>query len=204
MPELPEVETVRRSLRPHLLQSQVERVTVRQPQLRWQIPKTLASSLPKAQLNDIERRGKYLLFRFSTGTMISHLGMSGRLYVVKSNALVHKHDHVDIQFQHGLCLRYTDPRRFGAMLWTTQCPFEHRLIQSIGVEPLSKVFNGNYLYNACAKSRSLIKQLIMNARIVAGVGNIYANEALFHARIHPLTVASQLRTDQCAVLVSSD
>lgn len=202
MPELPEVETTRQGILPLLKNQQVIKIIVRQWQLRWPIPKAI-KQLENQLITSIERRGKYLLFRSAVGTAILHLGMSGRVCVLPIDSPLKKHDHVDIIFLNKLCLRYNDTRRFGALLWTTQNPLEHPLLVNLGPEPLTAKFNPVYLLQKAARSNQAIKLLIMNSKIVVGVGNIYANEALFQAGIHPQRPAKTLNPSEAKTLVTS-
>ncbi len=185
MPELPEVETTRRGVAPHLEGRKVTQVLVREPRLRWPIPSTLAERLIGQTLRQVSRRGKYLLFGFPRGTLIVHLGMSGSLRIVPRDSAPQKHDHFDLLMSGGQCLRLRDPRRFGAVLWTEAPPETHPLLAHLGPEPLNKDFDGNHLYQQGRRRKVSIKQLIMDSKIVVGVGNIYANESLFRAGIHP-------------------
>jgi formamidopyrimidine-DNA glycosylase len=185
MPELPEVETTRRGIAPHILGQEVERVVIRQPQLRWPVSLAITGILPGERLNRLERRGKYLLLTFASGTLILHLGMSGSLRILGPDIPARKHDHFDLVFDNGKVLRLRDPRRFGAVLWTLDNPFVHPLLEALGPEPLDPAFDGAYLSGRARGRRVAIKNLIMDARVVVGVGNIYANEALFRAGIHP-------------------
>ena len=195
MPELPEVETTRRGIAPHIEQQRVARVVLRQPQLRWPVSPNLASELTGQVIRRVARRGKYLLLDTDAGTLIVHLGMSGSLRIVSSadaGLKVGKHDHVDIEFDHHKVLRYTDPRRFGCMLWHTDTHVAHTLLQSLGPEPLETEFDGVYLHSRSRGRAAPIKSFIMDSRIVVGVGNIYANEALFMAGIAPKRAAGKI------------
>jgi len=184
MPELPEVETTRRGIEPLLQGRRVSAVLVHQPRLRWPVPTELAERLPGQPLLAVERRAKYLLLRFPKGTLILHLGMSGSLRVVSGEQPRAPHDHLELAFgdQH---LRLRDPRRFGAALWTEGPPLEHPLLRHLGPEPLSDAFDGTWLHRRARNRRLAVKNLLMDQRIVVGVGNIYANEALFMAGIQP-------------------
>lgn len=204
MPELPEVETARRGIAPHLLAQRVREVVVRERRLRWPVPLLLEQALPGARITAVERRAKYLLLRAGYGSVIIHLGMSGSLRVVPASTTPGPHDHVDIVLVDGNALRLRDPRRFGAVLFTHNNPLTHRLLASLGPEPLSDAFNGAYLRGQARARRVAIKPLLMNSHIVAGVGNIYANEALFCAGIHPHRRASRIalaRYNRLAVAV---
>ena len=185
MPELPEVETCLRGLEPLIKHKQVDRIIVRQRKLRWPIPISLQKQLPGQKITRLERRAKYLLLHSPGGVLIIHLGMSASLRLLEQSTPVQKHDHVDIIFKDRSCLRYTDPRRFGALLWTQDDPHQHPLLAHLGPEPLSPAFTAKYLYQITRKRKTNIKTLLLNSKIVAGIGNIYAAEALFKAQIHP-------------------
>lgn len=192
MPELPEVETTRRGIEPHLLQQSITRVIVRNRKLRWPVPSHLATELYQQTIRAVLRRGKYLLLRFDHGTLILHLGMSGSLRILPVASTPQKHDHVEWQLSNGQCLRLRDPRRFGAVLWTRRDPLRHRLLVALGPEPLLADFDGEYLFKRSRGRRQAIKSFIMDGKIVVGVGNIYASEALFRAGIHPLRAAGRI------------
>jgi formamidopyrimidine-DNA glycosylase len=203
MPELPEVETVMHGLKPHLEGAVINDVVVRYHQLRWPIPSTLHRDLCQQRVKELTRRGKYLLMRVETGTLIMHLGMSGSLRIVSSMTPINKHDHVDIIFSNQNIMRYTDPRRFGALLWTVDDPYDHVLLKSQGVEPLDSDFTADYLKERACSRRIAIKPFIMDSNIVVGIGNIYAAEALFLAGIYPATPAGLLTQLQYQKLVKS-
>ncbi len=200
MPELPEVETTRRGIQPHILAKKVRGITVRNSALRWPVPATLSDHIQGRQVRAVDRRGKYLLLAFSNGTLLWHLGMSGSLRIITDHRPAGKHDHVDIEFSGGIILRYNDPRRFGTVQWTGRPVGEHPLIAHLGPEPLTEVFDGDYLYARSRKRRQGVKTWIMDSKTVVGVGNIYANESLFQAGIHPLRKASTLTRKQCHAL----
>lgn len=198
MPELPEVETTRQGLLPSAKGGRIADVIVRDRRLRWPIPANLAQSLIGKTVVDIQRRGKYLLWdcrakNSGRGFLLSHLGMSGSLRVIDGHASeAQKHDHLDLQFEHGVTIRYTDPRRFGAMLWIDGATPVHPLLAALGPEPLSADFDGNYLFGV-ARGRSVsIKEFIMKSAVVVGVGNIYASESLYRAGIHPTRAAGKV------------
>jgi len=192
MPELPEVETTRRGIEPHVRGQRIVRVTVRQPQLRWPIPADLDALLQGQLIEQVQRRAKYLLLPFTHGTLIMHLGMSGSLRIVEAQHPLAKHDHVDIELSSGRVLRLHDPRRFGAMLWHPAGDATHPLLAELGPEPLDDEFDGAYLF-ARSRGRSVpVKAFLMNGHIVVGVGNIYANEALFSAGIRPDRTAGKV------------
>lgn len=191
MPELPEVETTRRGIEPHLGKQIIHKLIVRQPSLRWPIPKTLATILAGKQIHRVSRRAKYLLISVDNGTLIIHLGMSGSLRILTTDEPAQKHDHVDLVLQSGKTLRYTDPRRFGAWLWTTENIECHTLLAALGPEPLSDAFDGDYLHTQSNNRRLAIKSFLMDSHVVVGVGNIYASESLFMAGIHPARAAGR-------------
>ncbi|WP_455198971.1 bifunctional DNA-formamidopyrimidine glycosylase/DNA-(apurinic or apyrimidinic site) lyase [Kaarinaea lacus] len=192
MPELPEVETTRRGIEPLIRGKTVKQVDIRQRQLRWPVPPRLRQVLAGEKIESVNRRGKYLLLTTRVGTVIIHLGMSGSLRVVKQDAIPEKHDHVDIIFNNKRILRLRDPRRFGAVLWTSRNPRLHPLLKLLGPEPLSSEFNTQYLFDKSRNRKLAIKAFIMDSKIVVGVGNIYANEALFRAGIRPTIAAGRI------------
>lgn len=200
MPELPEVETTKAGITPVALNQTISKIIIRAPKLRWPIPKNIAKILPGHTVRAIERRAKYLLLRFDTGTLIIHLGMSGRLRILNEDTPPQKHDHVDICFDNGITLRYTDPRRFGCILWTDEPPLEHKLLAELGPEPLTTAFTSKHLFAEAKNKKIPVKAFIMDAKVVVGVGNIYASEALFAAKIDPRKPAQQVSADQYAAL----
>jgi len=185
MPELPEVETTRLGIAPHITGQTIKNVIVRNKKLRWPITSTLKKDLLNRRFEKIDRRGKYLLCYTDHGCMIMHLGMSGSLRIVNKDIKPEKHDHLDILFASGKILRFHDPRRFGSVIWTKKDPLQHKLIKDLGPEPLSKDFNGDWLYGKSRKRTQAIKNFIMDSHNVVGVGNIYASESLFIAGINP-------------------
>ena len=189
MPELPEVETTCRGIKPHICRQKISRVILRETRLRWPISPEVAQ-LAERRVESISRRGKYLLMQLDRGNLIWHLGMSGSMRVVPSGTAAISHEHVELQFGNGLALKFRDPRRFGALLYCEQDPLHHRLLCSLGPEPLGDDFDADYLYRRCRKRSAAIKTLLMNSHIVVGVGNIYASEALFLAGIRPTRAAS--------------
>lgn len=191
MPELPEVETTRRGIEPYLVGQRVSRVLVRDRRLRWPIPEDLDVRLSGQRIEAVERRAKYLLIRAESGTLIVHLGMSGSLRLVDAASPAAKHEHVDILLESGQALRYTDPRRFGAMLWSDE-PLAHVLLASLGPEPLGEDFDGDRLYRLSRGRSMAAKPFIMDNAVVVGVGNIYASEALFAAGIDPRRPAGSI------------
>ncbi|MCZ6560139.1 MAG: bifunctional DNA-formamidopyrimidine glycosylase/DNA-(apurinic or apyrimidinic site) lyase [Gammaproteobacteria bacterium] len=202
MPELPEVETARRGIEPHLRGQRVVRVDLRQTRLRFPVTRGLAKSLTGARISRVERRAKYLLVRTNRGTLLIHLGMSGSLRILSGAEAAGRHDHCDIWLESGRGLRFTDPRRFGSLLWTTKDPLQHRLIKHLGPEPLEKGFSGAYLYALSRRRKTPIKPLIMDARVVVGIGNIYASEALFAAGIRPTRQSGRISLERMELLVS--
>jgi formamidopyrimidine-DNA glycosylase len=203
LPELPEVELTRRRLTLDLVGRRIERVAVRTLKLRLPIPVELKAVLPGRTIRAVERRGKYLLLDCEGGWLIVHLGMTGFLHFLPEPALPGKHDHLDIVFSGGPVLRFHDPRKFGTVLWTTVDPLRHPLLTRIGPEPMTAGFDGDYLFRLSRSRRVAVKLLIMNSTIVAGVGNIYANEALFRAGIRPDRPASSLTLPKCVRLATA-
>jgi formamidopyrimidine-DNA glycosylase len=202
MPELPEVETTRRGIAPHALGERVSEVVVRDGRLRWPVPAELLVQLPGSVIQSLRRRGKYLLFYTDTGTLIVHLGMSGSLRVLERAGAAGKHDHVDIVLEGGRLLRYNDPRRFGCMLWTLDDPGQHALLQNLGPEPLEEDFTAAYLYRCSRGRKAAVKSFIMDSHVVVGVGNIYANEALYAAGIRPTRAAGRISPQRYERLVA--
>lgn len=201
MPELPEVETTLRGIKPPIINQAISDVIIRHSRLRWPIPTHLKEKLMNQVVLNVKRRGKYLLIQFPTGTLILHLGMSGRLSILSSSSAAKKHDHVDLCFANHIVIRFTDPRRFGAILWTEEDPKEHLLLKELGPEPLTRAFNAHYLWQRARNKKVSIKAFIMDSKIVVGVGNIYATEALFQAHLHPQTPASKISLAQLEKLV---
>lgn len=202
MPELPEVETTLRGLAPHLSGQTVADVVIRNGQLRWPIPKNLPGLLRGQPVRELQRRAKYLLLRFDHGTLILHLGMSGSLRILTNATPADKHEHFDLVLRNGEVMRLRDPRRFGAVLWHSGEIGEHPLFAELGPEPLQEQFDGEYLHRTTRKRSTSIKQLIMDNHIVVGVGNIYANEALYRSGIKPQLTAGKLSLARCTTLVN--
>jgi formamidopyrimidine-DNA glycosylase len=192
MPELPEVETTRRGIAPALEGQKITALVVREPRLRWPVPKDLPMKMQGQTVRSIKRRAKYLLVETKLGSAMIHLGMSGSMRIVSANDVPEKHDHFDIITAAGDIIRYNDPRRFGSLLWAGSDPDKHPLLCNLGPEPLEEDFTGLYLWESARGRRANIKQHIMNSKVVAGVGNIYANEALFRAGIHPTRQAGRI------------
>jgi formamidopyrimidine-DNA glycosylase len=203
MPELPEVETTRRGIAPVLVGRRVRDVVVRDRRLRWPIADHLETSLRDQVVRRVERRAKYILIGFDTGTLILHLGMSGSLRIVDATVPPKLHDHWDIVLDTGRVLRFHDPRRFGSAHWTTADPADHPLLAKLAPEPLSDAFDPAYLYRVTRKRSVAIKQFIMNSQVVVGVGNIYASEALFRAGISPRKAARRITRAQAAALTGA-
>ncbi len=201
MPELPEVETTRNGISPHIKNKRVENVIIRQKKLRWEIPDTLPAELPGHSFNLVDRRGKYLLLHSEKGILIIHLGMSGSLRIIDKDLPPGKHDHVDIVLESGNALRFTDPRRFGCMLWEHRPIDSHPLLVNLGPEPLSDDFDCDYLFKLSRGRSAAIKTFIMDSKVVVGVGNIYANEALFMAGINPKRAAGKISKQRFEKLV---
>jgi formamidopyrimidine-DNA glycosylase len=192
MPELPEVETTRSGIAPHIENNIITDVIVRNRSLRWPIPTGLNKKLSQQKITSVERRAKYLLIKTDIGTLIIHLGMSGSLRIISAKEPAEKHDHFELQFKDGNCLRLRDPRRFGCVLWTKDDPQDHKLLVNLGPEPLDKTFNAALLFEKSRKRKTTIKQFIMDAKVVVGVGNIYASESLFLAGISPKRLAGKI------------
>lgn len=203
MPELPEVETTRQGIAPFLVGQRVTRVIVRNPRLRWRVPKGLSTELPGQIIRTITRRAKYLLLATDAGTVIVHLGMSGSLRVVDADRSPEKFDHVDLVLSNGKCLRLRDPRRFGSVLWTQKDPITHRLLAELGPEPLEPDFSSAYLHRVTRGRSRAIRDVLLDSRVVAGIGNIYANEALFSAGIRPTRAAGRLSSADCDKLAAA-
>ena len=202
MPELPEVETTRRGLLPHVAGRHVEHVRLRRPDLRWPIPREIEELLPGQRIDAIRRRAKYLLFDTDAGSALLHLGMSGSLRVLPEDTPVRAHDHVDITLDSGRVLRFNDPRRFGCLLW--QAPGEvHPLLAGLGPEPLSDDFEGDLLFDLSRGRSAPVKTFLMDQAVVVGVGNIYAAEALFRAGISPLRAAGKVSRDRYGALATA-
>ena len=202
MPELPEVETSRRGIAPWLEQQKVEEVIIRERRLRWPIPDQFEAMLTGKTIKSLKRRAKYLLFDTGSGTVILHLGMSGSVRIIDPDEPAAKHDHVDIRFGNGKALRFRDPRRFGSLLWTDDAS-QHPLLRDLGPEPLEASFDGEHLWRKAQGRRVSIKQFIMNAKIVVGVGNIYASECLYLAGIHPKRSAGRIAKKRMLVLADT-
>jgi formamidopyrimidine-DNA glycosylase len=201
VPELPEVETTRRGIEPHVVGRRIRRLQIHERRLRWPVDLAMVSTVAGAFIRRAGRRAKYLLIETDAGTLILHLGMSGSLRVMPTDAPRIAHDHVDIELDSGKTLRFNDPRRFGSLMFTTADPDLHPLLEGLAPEPLEDAFDADYLWRITRRRSVAIKQLIMNAKLVVGVGNIYASEALFRARIRPRRQARSLKRDECAKLV---
>jgi formamidopyrimidine-DNA glycosylase len=202
VPELPEVEVTRRWLERELVGKSFKQVVLRVKKLRLPVPPELATVLPGRMVRGIDRRGKYLLFDCECGCLLVHLGMTGFLRLLRGIFPPGKHDHLDFIFDDGQLLRFHDPRKFGIVAWLTGDPRQHPLLADIGPEPLTGAFDGRYLFATSRNRRVAVKQFIMNSAVVAGVGNIYANEALFRARIRPDRGAGSLTIQECTELAA--
>ena len=202
MPELPEVETTRRGLEPLLVDQTIADLEVREPRLRWPVDPTLPALIRHERITSVERRGKYLLIATRNGSLIWHLGMSGSLRFLNNPGVPKNHDHLDLILSTGACVRFNDPRRFGSLHFSA-APENHWLLSSLGPEPLGDDFTGHYLRQTASGRRVAIKQHIMNSRIVTGLGNIYANEALFRSRIHPRRAAGRISAQRFEALAAS-
>ncbi|MGF1835283.1 bifunctional DNA-formamidopyrimidine glycosylase/DNA-(apurinic or apyrimidinic site) lyase [Photobacterium sanguinicancri] len=200
MPELPEVEVSRMGISPHVVGKTVSAIIIRNPKLRWPIPEAI-KAIEGQVISQVTRRAKYLLLHTDVGTAIVHLGMSGSLRVLPAGAPAEKHDHVDLVLASGEMLRYNDPRRFGAWLWAELNEL-HQVLTKLGPEPLEAVFDADYLFDKAQGRRTVVKQFIMDNKVVVGVGNIYANEALFSAKISPQRPANKMTKAEVISLVA--
>ncbi len=203
MPELPEVETVKNGLITHALGQSITHVLVRQHSLRWPVIQNLAAKLEGQSITTIHRRAKYIIVGLERGEIIIHLGMSGAVYFQDPGQPWRKHDHILLTLGNGQQLRYHDPRRFGSWHWVAVDAQEHPLLKTLGPEPLSPAFDAEYLYAVTRNRSRVIKSLIMDQQVVVGVGNIYAAEALFEAKIHPLSQSKALSLTHCKALVAA-
>jgi formamidopyrimidine-DNA glycosylase len=203
VPELPEVETIRRGIEPHVVGRTIRRVVVRDRRLRWPIPKTFARQLTGRRIRAVQRRGKYLLLDLGEGRVILHMGMTGRLSVLDPGVPVKKHDHLDLELSGGLTLRFNDSRRFGAALWWPGTQPSHVLLRHMGPEPFADDFDADYLFRLSRGRRAPVKNFLMDGRVVVGVGNIYAVEALFRAGIRPMRPAGKVTRAEYETLVAS-
>ena len=202
MPELPEVETTRRGLEPLVVGQTIRSLAVRERRLRWPVEPSLDRRLRNRTVQALSRRGKYLLMTTDAGTLLVHLGMSGSLRFLQARSEPARHDHFDLEFVSGAMLRFNDPRRFGSLHWCAS-PEAHWLLKNLGPEPLGAGFSGDYLWRISRGRRVAIKTLLMNGRIVAGLGNIYANEALFRAGIHPSRPAGRVSRRRLQLLADA-
>lgn len=203
MPELPEVETTRRGVAPHLEGRRVSAVHVRETRLRQPVDPSLARLLEGTLLQRVQRRAKYLLLDFDHGTLIVHLGMSGSLRVLEPGTPAQKHDHVDLVFEQRTVLRLRDPRRFGLMVWTPDDPAQHPLLAQLGPEPWDPSFSADYLAELASSRSGAVKNFLMDGKVVVGVGNIYASESLHRAGIHPARPARRVAKARYAALVDA-
>lgn len=201
MPELPEVETTRRGVAPHATGQYVRAMRVYDPRLRWPVPADLPERIAGRRIDRVDRRSKYLLFRLADDTLLIHLGMTGSLRAFRELPPRRPHDHVDIELASGVTLRYHDPRRFGAILWVEGAAELHPLLASLGPEPFDSAFDADHLWRRTRTRTAAIKLALMDSHLVVGVGNIYANEALFRAGIRPTIAAHRLSRPRLARLV---
>ncbi len=200
MPELPEVETTRRGIEPHAVGRRIVALQVHEPRLRWRVQDNLPQLVAGQRILQAGRRAKYLLLELESGTLVLHLGMSGSLRVLPGDTPRVAHDHFDLLLDSGNTLRFNDPRRFGSLHHVTGDANEHPLLASLAPEPFADAFNGDYLWGVTRRRKVAIKQLLMNSRLVVGVGNIYANEALYRAKIRPGRQARSLKRAEVARL----
>lgn len=202
MPELPEVETSCHGIRPHCVGSKINKIEVRQKKLRWPVDENISKKLASVEITAVNRRGKYILLQVGKSQLMIHLGMSGSLRVLQKPVAPGKHDHVDICLSNNKVIRYNDPRRFGSIILNKD-GLSHPLLAKLGVEPLEDEFDGSYLHQVCTKRSGAIKALIMNGQLIVGVGNIYAQEALFRAGIHPARGANKIAKHRLDLLVDA-
>ncbi len=203
MPELPEVETTRRGIEPHVLGKTIVAFQLYQPRLRWPIPPTLPGALAGQRIEAVGRRAKYLLIALERGSLIVHLGMSGSLRVLSAGEPRRAHDQYDLRLDSARIVRFNDPRRFGSLHYVGGDPLAHRLLRDLAPEPFDAAFTGEYLWRLTRRRRLAVKQLLMNSRLVVGVGNIYANEALFRAGVRPSREARRLTRAETQRLVKA-
>lgn len=201
MPELPEIETICRGIASSLKNQKVTEVIINQPKLRWPVPKIIQAKLKNAKILNISRRSKYIILSTDKGSLIIHLGMSGQLLVLPKVHPSIKHEHVIINLECGKALSFVDPRRFGCILWTEDDVSKHKLLKTLGPEPLAKEFTGEYIIAKARTKKVAIKQFLMDSHIVCGIGNIYANEAMFLAKIHPKTPVNLINLSKAKILV---
>jgi formamidopyrimidine-DNA glycosylase len=201
MPELPEVETTRRGLEPHVLGRRIVALKVYDPRLRWRVPDDLPPKVAGRLITGCSRRAKYILLGLEAGTLLLHLGMSGTLRVLPADTPRITHDHYDLLLDSGQLLRFNDPRRFGSLHYASGDPQQHPLLARLAPEPFDPQFDSDYLWRITRRRRASIKQVLMNSRLVVGVGNIYAAETLFRARIRPRRRAQSLSREETKRLV---
>ena len=202
MPELPEVEVSRLGITPHILNQTIDKIVIRQRQLRWLIPEEINDAVG-LEISAVKRRAKYLLIETQAGTIILHLGMSGKLRVVPVETALVKHDHVDICLSNGMCLRFNDPRRFGACLWQASDSEGLDIMNNLGPEPLTDDFDGQRLFELSRTKSQAVKNFIMDNKVVVGVGNIYANESLYLSKVNPLKSAKKITKKQYLLLAEN-
>jgi formamidopyrimidine-DNA glycosylase len=201
MPELPEVESTRRGIEPHAAGQRIVAFALYERRLRWPVERNIVLQVTGQRILQVDRRAKYLLLRLESGTLLLHLGMSGNLRVLPADTPRLKHDHFDLVLENGSALRFNDPRRFGSLHYTQDDPLQHPLLRHLAPEPFDKSFNTDYLWRITRSRRVAIKQLLMNSRLVVGVGNIYASEALFKAGVRPRRPARTLTRHEVTRLV---
>lgn len=201
MPELPEVETTKAGLSPHILNKEVTSLKVSQPRLRWPVPEEMPGYFAGNRIIELRRRGKYLILSTEKGSALIHLGMSGSLRICQSQEPPRKHDHWEMAFENASLLRYHDPRRFGAFLWAGAKPEQHELLAKLGPEPIENEFTAEHIFSRSRGRSQAVKNFLMDSHTVVGVGNIYASESLFRAGIHPNRAAGKISLGRYGVLV---
>lgn len=201
LPELPEVETTRRGIAPHVSGRTVKTMLVREHRLRWPVAEDMPQLITGLTFHSVDRRGKYLLLETPRGRLMIHLGMSGSLRVLPLHIAPEKHDHVDLVLDNDQVLRYRDPRRFGSFFWLADTQ-SHSLLDSLGPEPLSEAFTGDYLFQTSRGRKVAVKQFLMDSKVVVGAGNIYANESLYLAGIHPERQAGSISRKRYQMLAN--
>ena len=203
MPELPEVEVTKQSLEQYLQGQYIKSINIREKRLRWDLDQKTLNYLLDQRIQNLSRRGKYILINTKPGSALLHLGMSGSIGVLENDQPLKKHDHFDLIMSSNQIIRFNDPRRFGSFIWAGKNPEKHKLLNKLGPEPLENNDLGSHLYRLSKGRKTSVKAFIMNAQIVVGVGNIYASEALFISGIHPKRKANQISEERYKKLATA-